>query len=155
MDQNTWREILTCALLPFACGLLQQPFVRCCLHVDTECGPFGLVNERDEPLQVYGVVEARLSAGVNVAQDAALLAERSQQVHIAVRQLGPALLLEVWPVAPFRQLDLLLVGHLQEQQVRDLLDVVTVVDSVVTERVTESPKHLDDIGHAAMPSFRS
>ena len=56
---------------------------------------------------------------------------------------------------PFGQRDALLVGHLEEEQVGDLLDVVAVVDAVVAEGVAEAPEFLDDVGHAAIASFKS
>jgi uncharacterized pyridoxal phosphate-containing UPF0001 family protein len=45
------------------------------------------------------------------------------------------------------EVDASLVGHLQEKQVRQLLDVVAVVDAVMTERVAEPPKFGNDISH--------
>ena len=48
-----------------------------------------------------------------------------------------------------------LVGHLEEQQVGQLLDVVAVVDAVVAEGVAEAPEFADDIGHAATSSLLS
>ncbi len=48
-----------------------------------------------------------------------------------------------------------LVGHLEEEQVGDLLDVVAVVDAVVAQGVAEAPEFLDDVGHAAIASLRS
>ena len=41
-------------------------------------------------------------------------------------------------------------GHLEKEQVRDLLDVIAVVDPVVTERVAKTPKLLDDIDVARL-----
>ena len=46
-----------------------------------------------------------------------------------------------------------LVGHLEEEQIGDLLDVVAVVDAVVAQRVAEAPEFLNDVGHAAIASF--
>ena len=48
-----------------------------------------------------------------------------------------------------------LVGHLEEQQVGDLLDVVAVVDAVVAQGVAEAPELLDDVAHAAIASLSS
>ena len=42
------------------------------------------------------------------------------------------------------------VGHLQEKQVGQLLDIVAVVDRVVAEGVAEAPKFCNDVGHAAI-----
>ncbi len=43
-----------------------------------------------------------------------------------------------------------LVGHLEEEQIGDLLDVVAVIDAVVAEGVAEAPEFLDDVSHAAI-----
>jgi hypothetical protein len=40
-----------------------------------------------------------------------------------------------------------LVGHLEKEQIGDLLDVVAVVDAIVAEGVAEAAEFLDDIGH--------
>ncbi len=52
-------------------------------------------------------------------------------------------------------LDAALVRHLEEQQVGQLLDVVAVVDAIVTQGVAEAPEFVDDIGHAATSSSLS
>ena len=44
-----------------------------------------------------------------------------------------------------RQLNAALLGHLQEEQVGDLLDVVAVVDALMAKGVAEAPESLDDI----------
>ena len=43
------------------------------------------------------------------------------------------------------QVDAALIGHLQEQQVGQLLDVIAVVDAIVAECVAETPKFLNDV----------
>src|SRR5262249_31979879 len=40
-----------------------------------------------------------------------------------------------------------LVGHFEEEQVRNLLDVVAVIDAVMAKRMAEAPQFLDDVGH--------
>ncbi len=80
------------------------------------------------------------------------LAQLAQDVDVVVEQLGAACSRSVGQAQPFGQLDAALVGHLEEEQVRDLLDVVAVVDAVVAQGVAEAPELLDDVGHAASPT---
>ena len=49
--------------------------------------------------------------------------------------------------AGLREVDRPLVGHLDEEQIRELLDVVEVADAVVAEGVTKAPELLDYVGH--------
>src|SRR5262245_64825452 len=51
--------------------------------------------------------------------------------------------------------DAALVGHLQEEQVGDLLDVVAVVDAVVAQGVAEAPQFLNNVAHgsSSVPYF--
>ena len=63
--------------------------------------------------------------------------------------------LEAAPVAALRDLDAALVGHLQEEQVGELLDVVAVIDAVVAQGVAEAPEFVDDVGHECFLNMRS
>ena len=49
----------------------------------------------------------------------------------------------------------LLVSHLEEQEVGDLLYVVTVVDTLVSQHMTERPQLVCDRCHAATASLRA
>lgn len=53
------------------------------------------------------------------------------------------------------ELDGAFVGHLHEEQVGDLLDVVAVVHAVVAESMAEAPEFLDDVGHFAAFLFNA
>ena len=54
----------------------------------------------------------------------------------------PDLSLRLAQSQPFGIVDAALVGHLQEQQIGELLDVVAVVDAVVAQGVAEAPEFL-------------
>ncbi len=73
---------------------------------------------------------------------------RPDEAGIALSEGAAARVAQIGPVAALGQGDGLLVGHLEEDQKGDLLDVVAVVDAVVAKRVAEAPEFLDDIGHA-------
>src|SRR5665213_1812054 len=72
-----------------------------------------------------------------------------------IGEISPRQLFECVPVATFRNLHAALFGHLQEEQICELLDIVAVVHAVMAERVAEAPKFLDNIAHAAIASFIS
>src|SRR2546428_3087773 len=60
------------------------------------------------------------------------------------------------PVRSFGQWEILLIRHLEKEQVGDLLDVIPVVDAVMPQRVAEAPEFGCNVGHAAATSrFRS
>ena len=75
-------------------------------------------------------------------------AEFAQNVSVVIRQLRAGLGLERFPIAVFRDFRAALIGHLEEQQIRQMSNIVTVVHAVVTQRVAEAPEFLDDVAHS-------
>ena len=138
--------------LPFAGGFLEQALEGSGLDVDVERDPLGLVDQADQLLEVDRVGEARLRAAEDVAEHSRLAAELAQGLGVGVGEVGAALLAEVGPVGVLGKVEGALVGHLEEEQIRDLLDVVAVVDAVVAEGVAEAPELGDDVTHAATSS---
>src|SRR5439155_9126801 len=120
LDQDTRREILAGPLLPLTGRLLQQALVGGSLNVHVEGSPFGLVNQADEPLEVDRVLEAGLCPGIDVAEQAGGLAELAKDVDIVVGQLGAGVVTERGPIAILGNVYAALVGHLEEEQIRDL-----------------------------------
>jgi hypothetical protein len=153
LDQHPRREVLPGPLLPLAGGLLQKTLVGGGLHVHVEGGPLGLVDQADEPLEVDRVLEARLRPGVDVAEEPGRLAELAEDVDVVVGQLGASVIAEHRPIAILGDGDAALVGHLEKEQIGDLLDVVAIVDAVVAQRVAEAPEFLDDVGHFFYPQI--
>src|SRR5207247_5882729 len=98
---------------------------------------------------------AGLSAGVDVTQHAWGFAQLAKDIDIKVGEVSARLLTQRRPVAAFRQFHGALVGHLQKEQVCDLLDVVTVINTVMAQRVAEAPQFLNNVSHAAIASFNS
>jgi len=43
------------------------------------------------------------------------------------------------------------VGHLDKEQVGDLLDIVTVIDTVMPKRITKTPEFADNVCHREPP----
>ncbi len=141
------------ALLALTCSLLKKSFECFRLHVNIKSRPFGLVDERKHPFEIDRIVKARLCAGKNVSQQAVLLPQRSQNIDIVVCQIGSRLLVERWPVTLLWQLNAPLVCHLEKQKISNLLDVVAVVDAVVTKCVAEAPQFLNDVRHVSSCPF--
>ena len=64
-----------------------------------------------------------------------------------VRQVGPGFFLQDVPVTARRDGNALFIGHLQEEEIGELFDIVAVVDAIVAERVAEAPEFVDDVSH--------
>ena len=146
-DEDTRGKILTRPFLAFARRSFQETFKSRSFDVHIHGGPFFLVNHGDDPLQINGVIEARHRLGENIAEKALFLAELSQNVGIMVREVRTGAVLQAVPVAAVWNDDAFLIGHLQEEEVGELLDVVAVVDSVMAKGVAEAPEFVDDVGH--------
>ena len=63
---------------PSLAAFSSRPSKACGLHVHVERGPFGLVDQADQLLEVDRIVEAGLGPGEDVAQDAGLLAQGAE-----------------------------------------------------------------------------
>lgn len=147
LDQDARREILAGAFLPFAGGFFEQALIRLRLYVHIKAGPIGFRNETDQTLEINGIVEAVLALGVNVAENARLLTELAKQIGIVIDQFRTGFLGEGWPVASLGQFDAALIGHFDEEQIGDLLNVVAIIHAIVSKRVAETPEFLDDVSH--------
>src|SRR2546427_3138898 len=60
-------------------------------------------------------------------------------------QGGAGEVFEAGPIAVFGHLCGALIGHLQEQQEGELLDVIAVVDAIVTHRMARSEEHTSEL----------
>ncbi len=49
--------------------------------------------------------------------------------------------------ATLRNVRAAFLGHLEEEQISELLDVIAVVDAIVAQRVAKAPEFLDDVCH--------
>ena len=102
-------------------------------------------------LRLTGLLKRGVACAKMSREQPAGFAELAQDVGVMIGERGAGLVLEAGPVAALRHVDAALVGHLEEEQIGELLDVVAVVHAVVAQRVAEAPEFLDDVGHAAMP----
>ena len=101
-----------------------------------------------------GLLKRGMDWREDVAEQPVGLPQLAQDVGGSGRvRAVPDFVFQAVPVAALGDLDAALVGHLQEEQVGELLDVVAVIDAVVAERVAEAPEFVDDVGHGRVGTF--
>jgi len=151
-DQRSWGEVLSGAGLDVLGALGEQLLVGVALDVDTGGGPVLLVDQvDDESLELGRVLDPVLRVAEGGPEGALLPAEVLQDVPVGdlegvpvrVEQLLPGELLRDDPVRVQRSVRPL-VGHLEEQQIGQLLDVLDGGDPVVTEQVAVRPQLVDE-----------
>jgi len=147
LDEGAGREVLARTFLALAGGLFQQALEGRALHVHVHRGPILLVNHGDDALEVDGIVKARRGLREDVGEQAAGFAEFAENVGVVIGQGSAGEVFQRIPVAIFRNLRAALIGHFEEQQIGELLNVITVINAVVTQRVAEAPEFLNDVGH--------
>ena len=154
LDQRARGEVLAGAGLGVLGVLFQQAFVGIALHVGAHRHPVFLVDEvDDQPPQLGRVLELVLRLVEDQPEQALLVAQRLKGVAVVIEQLVAVFLDEARPTVLLRHGALLvvrrlgaLVGHLEEQQIGELLDVVAVGHAVVAQDVAVVPEFLDDGG---------
>jgi len=150
--QRTGRKVLAGTALGVLGVLLEQPLVGVAFDVGVERRPGLLVDEvDDQPAQLGGVLDLVLRLAEDDAQHPRLLAQRLQGVPVVRLQLVAVPPEERWPVeagGDARRLAVgwpgALVGHLEEEQVGELLQVVAVGHAVVAQEVAVVPEATDD-----------
>lgn len=158
LDQRTRREVLPCPALGILGVLLKEPLVGVPLHVGAHDRPVFLVQEvHQQAAQLGRVLELVLRPPEDQPQEPLLLPQLLQGVAVVVEEVVPVLLQEARPVVADWYGALLvegllrpLVGHLEEEEKGELLDIVAVAHPVVPEDVAEVPEFLDDCrrGHS-------
>ena len=97
-DQFARGKVLAGALFALACRFFQETLEGGALDVHVHGRPFFIVDERDQPLEVHGVVEARHGLSENVAEQSRFFAEGLQGIGILVEERLAGFLLEAFPV---------------------------------------------------------
>ncbi len=160
LDQRTRREVLPGAALGVFGVLLQQAFVDFALDVDVQSHPGLFVDQGDQALELGRVLDAVLRLAEDDPQHAAAFAERSQRFAVVDFQIAAIPVLERRPGVGFRDDGRLfvrrlglLIGHFQEEQIGQLLDVIAVTDAVIAQYVAVVPETLDDGGGLSIHMF--
>ena len=140
LDERPGGEVLPGAGLDVLGSLREKLLVGVALDVGAGCGPVLLVDEvNDEPLQLRRVLDPVLRLTEDRAEGAGLPRQAEKDLGVRGFELGALGVQELLPGVLLRH-DLLrlqrpggaLVGHLEEQQVRELLGVLNRPDAVVT-----------------------
>ena len=151
----TARGVKYCPAPPLtSCAvLLQQPLVGVALHVRRHRRPVLAADQLDDqPPQLSRVLNPVLRLLEDQPEHPALPAELVQRLAVVPVQLGALHPRrgEVLPTVagrdrlPLAGEPLTLVGHLQEQQEGELLQVVLIGETVVAQDVAVRPELLDD-----------
>ncbi len=101
---------MPCSFLAFAGSLLQQSFKRFCLYIHIKCSPLSFVDERQQSLEINGIVKAGLRSCKDVTKQAGLFPKGTKHVDVVVRQISSGLFVKGRPVASLWQLDAALIG---------------------------------------------
>ena len=153
LDELPRREVLASSLGRFFGALGEQPFVDVSLHVGFHARPLHRFYEIDDQSPQRGrVLNVGPSLLENLAEHPRLLAEFLQRVPVMDLKFIPLLLEQRLPTMlrrhdgrpAVRRLGHL-IGHLQEEEKRDLLRVGHVRQPVVAQDVREVPGFGDDL----------
>ncbi len=154
VDQRARREVLSRAALGVLRVLLQQSLIGVALDVGIEREPPLPVDQvADQAGQLGGVLDLVLRLLEDDAKHRfRILAKRLKDVPVVRLQRRTFEPDETVPVQPCGNERVLvvgrlgaLVGHLEEEQVGELLDVVAVGEPVVAEQIAVVPELLDDL----------
>ena len=152
MDKGARGEVLSRAGLHVLSVLGEQPLVRVSLNVGIEDHPLLLVDEvRDEALELGRVLDLVLRLPKDDPERARLPAELGKGMAVLHLERVAIEAMERLPVQPFRhdvgsieRWPCLLISHLEEEQERELLDVVLVRQTIIAKDVAVVPEFLDD-----------
>jgi hypothetical protein len=153
LNQGPRGEVLARSALDVLRVLFQQPLVGITLHICVEAGPLFLINEiSDEPPELCWVLNLVLRLPEDEAEHAGFLAQLFecvpvvylQRVAIFGEQSRPGVFggnrgwLVPRRLRPF-------ISHFQEEEVRQLFEIVTVREAVIPKDMAVAPKLLDDL----------
>ena len=150
-NQRTRSKVLPGSAFDVFGVLLQQAFVGIAFHISGQAGPLVLVDQiDDQPPQFGRILNLVLSLSEDGSQHAGFLTEFLQRVPVVDfefiafqhQQIRPAITLRNQRRLIERWLRLF-VGHLQEQQKRQLLNVVAIRQPVIAKDVAVVPELLN------------
>lgn len=162
-DERARGEVLAGTALHVLGVLLEQPFVGVSLHVGGQARPLLLIDQvHDEPAQLGRVLDLVLRLAEDDAEHARPLAEIFQRVAVKDFQVVAVCAQQRRPILalgngrrPVERRTRLLIRHLEEQQKRQLLDVVPIGQAVIPQDVAVVPKLLDEGGGVAHISTKT
>ena len=149
VDQRPWREVLAGAGLLLVGVLLQQPFVEIAEPLLPCAVPVELVDLGHERRKCGWFLDEGAGVGEDLLHEArAVAAEVDERELVGFQPVGRGPGFQVVPAVAGGDcvLGAGFLGHLEEQQVRQLGDVLVIGDSVVLEDVAEVPEPGNDVG---------
>ena len=152
-DQGARREVLAGARLRVLSVLLQQPLVDVALDVSTQGDPGCIVHHVDEAVELRRILNLVLRLGEDLPEHTFPGAKFAQQRDVVTFELRAPLRLEARPVVGGRNAHVAVVGwlavlvrHLEEDQIGELLQVVAVAHAVIAQGGAEAPDSRNDGG---------
>ena len=149
VDERTGREVLARSPGALLGGLLDQALIRIAREICVIAHPLVLVDEfLDELFQLGGRLDAVASLVEHHAEHVLAGAQRRQALAVVIFEVGTRAAQQRLPVVLDRndavasEHHVLLIGHLQEQQIRELLQVVAVGQTVIAQHIAEIPQLL-------------
>ena len=150
-DERPGGEILAGAAFHILGVLLQEALVDGPLDVHIQAQPGLAVDQLHQAAQLGRRLDLALRFAENHPQHARPFSQSLQDPAVVRLQFVAVLIREAGPVQPLgdgRGLGVgrqgLLVGHLQEKEVGELLHIVAVAHAVVSEDIAVVPEPLDD-----------
>ena len=151
-DEGTRREILACAGLGIFGVLLKKSFVNISFYVGTHGDPFGVVHHVDEAEQLCRVLDLVQGLGEDLAQHTSRLGPKlAKQGDVVGFELRTSPRLQALPVEFGWDTNIavvwrfgILVGHLEEDQIGELFQVVAIAHPVIAQGSAEAPDFGDD-----------
>ena len=161
LDQRPRREVLAGARLRVLGVLLEQALVGRPFDVSIEGHPaLGVDQVDDQPAELRRILDPVLGFAEDDAEHARVLPELREDVAVVHLELVAVEGEQRGPVEPRgddgrarERRSRLLVRHLQEEEERELLDVVAVGEPVVFQDVAVAPELLDEsrgVGHGSI-----
>jgi hypothetical protein len=159
LDQRPRCEVLPGAALGVLRVSFEEPLVGVALHVRAHRRPLLATDEiHHQPAQLGRILDPVLRLAEDHAEHPLLPAQFLENVPVVGLQLVAVPLHQTRPVHPLRHDRRLtprrlrpLVRHLEEQQERELLDVLEIRKPVVAQDVAVGPELVDDlcgVGHS-------
>ena len=148
VDQRPRREVLAGAGFLLVGVLLQQPFVEIAEPLLPRAVPVELVDLGHQRGERGRLLDEGAGVGEDLLHQArAMAAEVDQRELVGLQPVGRGVGFQVIPAVPGGELvfGAGLLGHLEEQQVGQLGDVLVIGDSVILQDVAEVPELGDDV----------
>ena len=149
VDQRARREVLAGAGFLFVGVLFQQAFVQVAQVFAVHAVPVELVDLGYQRGEGGGLFDEAAGVGEDfLHQRRAVAAQMDQQYFVELQPIRRGPDFQIGPAIACRELifGAGFLGHLEEEQIGQLGDVLVIGDAVILEDVAEVPELGDDVG---------